>query len=230
MQPPVQYLSSNHDSLKISKELFNGNDYVSNIRSMVDYGTLNSRLNSKASITEDIIFTTDKNNSIRRTKVQKIYLNFNHFKKTFESDNVIGLLLDYLNNYEHYALDCSNMYFRALIRDRVKNISKSILMYFDQKYKNNFKERTSKLKINHKFNTSYNSSMKIFTFLDVGIDLIIKFRISFNDLTDILIKFGYLSRYPSDKESYKNIFQFTIKPNTLSFWIMREYTMVFIIF
>jgi hypothetical protein len=156
-------------------------------------------------------------NKIEKNKINK--LNFEKFKNL--KNNSLTNILYFLDSNSFMQMFSMNKQIKEKILEILIELSYKIVKSFEMKYSNNFKIESKYITLKKILKN------KKITF---KIDLIIKSTVISENLINKSVIICYISKFPCDKDSFKNYFKFDIESTgPLSYWIMREYTNVFLI-
>jgi hypothetical protein len=191
------HISAN-DNIKLYNEFQNNlEDKIQNLKKKLD-------INSKS-------LSNNHNNQKNIIK-----LNYEKFKN-FKSGIFVKLIYFFDSNDISHMMKL-NKEIKYKILEIIKELCKNVVNYYEKEYLRMLIVENSLLI----FKKSKKNKR-----VHLNINLVIKSKITGNNLKDKAVTIGYKSKFPLDKECLKNVYKFDVcSPGPLSFWVMREYTNV----
>jgi hypothetical protein len=159
----------------------------------------------------------DSTNS--KPKIEKI--NYEKFKNINKQAFINILYL--LNSSDLLSLFSTNKHIKNKIVQSMIEYSLFFISCFEKQYVRFLKNCNENILIVSVHKRNFKKCLKI--------NLAIRSKIVADSLVDKSVTIGYSYKFPQDKILLKNYFKFDVEgPRPLSFWIMREYTNVNIIY
>jgi hypothetical protein len=206
--------TSNPMTSRMTESLKNLNEIKSHIEDKIQH------LKRKISQANSFEQAETPKSHMSNKKVELVNLNYKKFMG-MKKESFMNLLY-FFNNTDLTSLLAINRAIKFSIVNFILEKCEEVVQNFNNCYLRYL--RTDKNKNTVILSRTYKDKTST---PNTNINLIIHAQITSNKLFDKTVNIGYKSKFQCDKESFKNIMRFDVKQTgPLSFWVMRELTLV----
>lgn len=205
----TSYMIHNNEKIPNTNIALEAQNKVSNLYQSID-------LLRNSSMFNEILKATQAQMTNPKSQ-QKVKMSFNKFMALKELQKI--QIINYLDSFDYFNFALASKQLSLILISYLKKVSKQIVDLFNIAYKRSLhcsKAILTLIKLKDNKGRRFSSNLVLYV------------EIFSQKLVNQTVSIGYLSKFYSDKNSYSNVYKFSVynQSEPLRFWVMREYTSV----
>lgn len=205
----TSYVINNNEKVPSSNIAIEAQHKVSNLYHSID-------LLRNSSMFNEILKATQAQMTNPKT-YQKIKMSFNKFMALKETNKI--QIINFLDSFDYFNFALASSQLSSILIGYLRKVSKQIVDLFNVAYKRSLhcnKAILTLIKLKDNKGRRFSANLVLYV------------EIFSQKLVNQTVSIGYLSKFFSDKNSYSNVYKFSVYGQSapLRFWVMREYTSV----